>query len=396
MACLALSDETIDPQDDDAMLVLGDEEINRITETASIKAAPVPPVTQREQPAEATDEHLPQQRKDGGQVDEERSEAPVSMLYFSAEKTMRKLQEPRLYAQVLVRGESHIKMPLSRKAAKQSSLFLKSSGGHGGSMREYAQLILITGVMAALEMDDKILLGIFATSGSLIVVGDLKVLLGGSTGNIVAGVFLALVLVGLLAMRNTIRGIGEMDRYAKHYKAIEAKHLVGSGDDLGPASKTSNNVKQKHATKLDALLQRAEELVPDFKAHVSTKLSVSGGGTEPREVHGPCVKGRARAEQKIRNDYNDDASLLKDVLRCSIICSTMQDLCLVFAALLSLAAEGIVIILQVRWQLQPTGPAACALYCECNVTPLGRSCADQEPLPGRRSGWRLPRSQYKH
>ena len=131
-------------------------------------------------------------------------------------------------------------------------------------MREYAQLIFITGVMAALGMDDKVLLGIFATSASLIVAGDLKVPFGGNTGNVAAGVFLALVFIGLLAMRNTIRGIEEMDRYAKHYKAIEIKHLVESGDILRPASEISNTVKQKNTT-LEPLLQRAHELVSDFE-----------------------------------------------------------------------------------------------------------------------------------
>ena len=239
-------------------------------------------------------------------------------------------------------------------------------------MREYAQLIFITGVMAALEMDDKVLLGTFATATSLIVAGDLKVSLGGSTGNVVAGVFLALVFIGLLAMRSTIRGIEEMDRYAKHYKAIEVTHLVGSGDLLGPASEKNKNAKQKHVTKLDPLLRRAKEVLPDFEVRVSNKLAVSGDATQPREVHGPCVKGRARAEQKICNDYNGDASLLKDVLRCSIICSTMQDLCAVFAALLSLAAEGVVVILQVRWQLEPTGSAACALFVSNASWPIMR------------------------
>ena len=344
----------------------------------SIKVAPAPPVAQREHSdSKATGEHSDSnaavsQRKDGGgQVDEERTGAPVSTLYVNTEK--KTLQQPRLCAQELVRAESHTTMPLSHIAAKQFSFFLKSSGGHGGSsMREYAQLIFITGVMAALEMDDKVLLGIFATSASLIVAGDLKVSLGDSTGNIAAVAFLSLVFIGLLAMRNTIRGIEEMDRYEKHYKAIEVKHLVGSGDLLGPASNVSTNVKQKHATKLEPLLQRAEELASDFEVRVSDKLAASGGTTEPREVHGPCVKGHARAEQKIRNDYNGDASLLKDVLRCSVICSTMQDLCLVFAALLSLAAEGVVVILQVRWQLEPTGSAACALFVSNASWPIMR------------------------
>ena len=68
----------------------------------------------------------------------------------------------------------------------------------------------------------------------------------------------------------------------------------------------------------------------------------------PREVQGPCVKGRMRAEQKIRNDYDNDVRQLKDVLRFSIICDSMGDLCLVFGALLVLAENGVVIILQVR------------------------------------------------
>ena len=91
---------------------------------------------------------------------------------------------------------------------------------------------------------------------------------------------------------------------------------------------------------------------------MTNKLAVSGNDDateQPREVHGPCAKGRARAEQKIHNDYNDDASRLKDVLRCSVICNTMQDLCLVFATLLSLVAEGVVVILQVRWRVRSTG-----------------------------------------
>ena len=299
-------------------------------------------------------------------------------------------------AQVLVRGDSQNEMPPSLQTLKRSSFFSTNGAGrgHGGSMREYAQLIFITGVMAALEMDDKVLLGIFATAASLIVAGDLRVSLGGSTGNVVAGVFLALVFIGLLAMRSTIRGIEEMDRYAKHYKAIEVKHLVGSGDLLGPASEKNKNAKQKHVTKLDPLLRRAKEVLPDFEVRVSNKLAVSGDATQLRDVHGPCVKGRARAEQKIRNDYNGDASLLKDVLRCSIICSTMQDLCVVFAALLSLASEGVVVIFQVSRRFGSSA-AAHAYSVSCAFIRIRRlHCADKEPLPRRRRGWWLSRSQH--
>ena len=78
------------------------------------------------------------------------------------------------------------------------------------------------------------------------------------------------------------------------------------------------------------------------------------------------MKGLERSREKIRLDYKEDVRLLKDVLRCSIICNTMPDLCACFEALFKLAADGVIGILQIKNRLR--GEAAAGGYRDTNVT----------------------------
>jgi hypothetical protein len=56
--------------------------------------------------------------------------------------------------------------------------------------------------------------------------------------------------------------------------------------------------------------------------------------TEPsREIRGPNVKHLSRAREKIVLDYGGDASQLRDVLRGSVVCETVDEIDAVVDAL---------------------------------------------------------------
>ena len=118
------------------------------------------------------------------------------------------------------------------------------------------------------------------------------------------------------------------------------------------------------------MLGRALELAELFEVRVMQALgtAVAVAGSPPRELLGPSVKGLERSREKIRLDYKEDVSQLKDPLRCSIICNTMPGLCACFEALEKLAADGVVVILQIKNRLR--GEPAAGGYRDTNVTIL--------------------------
>ena len=69
-------------------------------------------------------------------------------------------------------------------------------------------------------------------------------------------------------------------------------------------------------------------------------------GSESKAL-GPNVKGIDRAKEKVRLQCNGDARLLRDVLRCSIICPTMAALCVCSKKLEDMRDRGLVKILEV-------------------------------------------------
>ena len=177
----------------------------------------------------------------------------------------------------------------------------------------------------------------------------------------------------MMAMRTTAKTIEGMDRYAQKYEDASEQHFNGlEGDQLGPESFAPEDndeppVRQPDvAATVESLLTRSEELKETFGAEVATVLAQ----TPDSEVKGPSVKGVTRSNEKVRLEYDGDARLLKDVLRCSIICATMSRLCECWTVLRELEKTGVVTILQVKNRFR--SGAAEGGYRDVNVNVLFR------------------------
>jgi len=146
-------------------------------------------------------------------------------------------------------------------------------------------------------------------------------------------------------------------REDKEKFGVAWQHLVetgGPGDEkqlldtlAGLASKTAlPNGKQptpKHSSKLadvDALLAEADELAPAFHATLRALTERVGG----RYQEGPN-KSRARAIEKIENDYMGDHTKLVDVVRASSIFVTFLELTHAVEALM---ADGCVLVVRAK------------------------------------------------
>jgi len=105
---------------------------------------------------------------------------------------------------------------------------------------------------------------------------------------------------------------------------------------------------------LQALLEQAKTLKDAFETRVLRPLAMAAG---PDGVWLSNLKQGPRIMEKIKNDYGGDASLLKDLLRGSILCTTLRELLLVCAALQRLADEGVIRICQVKNRFRDAGSA---------------------------------------
>ncbi len=67
-----------------------------------------------------------------------------------------------------------------------------------------------------------------------------------------------------------------------------------------------------------------------------------------RETRGPQLKGLLRAREKIAMDYDGDVSRLRDILRASIVCETVEELRMLGDELEALEVAGTVRVVQVK------------------------------------------------
>ena len=237
-----------------------------------------------------------------------------------------------------------------------------------------AQVFAVTATMAMVEVQSRNVLGMLLASSITMVAcrtyaGAGKGVLGVSG----AAVVVALALSTLWVMRKTTKTIEEMDEYAKKFEQARIEHLDElHGDALGPAPfALVEPVRQPdEAATVGLLVAKAHLLKGRFRDHVMLVLSES---VVISEALGPNVKGLERAHEKVKLDYGGDARLLKDVLRCSIICSSMPLLCACYVRLQELEAQGVVQILKVRGE----GPTARTRESPASLTP--DLCA---PAPG--------------
>ena len=139
--------------------------------------------------------------------------------------------------------------------------------------------------------------------------------------------------------------------------AVAAEVLCDNMMREFPSFVVEKGVRQPDAT-LDAVYAAAARAHPHMVvvcSHLLKEAGITDGAAEVRlptgeklmvdDAHAftrltlPALKGRARAEEKVKNDYNHNASRLVDVVRASIVCDAETQLAGVARALERLASR---------------------------------------------------------
>ena len=84
-----------------------------------------------------------------------------------------------------------------------------------------------------------------------------------------------------------------------------------------------------------------------------------------RETRGPQLKGLLRAREKIAMDYGGDASHLRDILRASIVCETVDELRTLGDELAALETAGTVRVVQVKNRFIGAPTPSETYLCQC-------------------------------
>ena len=201
-------------------------------------------------------------------------------------------------------------------------------------------LALLTLIMSMFETSDKVIIATFAASTTLVVLLSFltKAVASQNPGPWIAGLVLvvaAAVCCGP-AVRRMIRSIEAVDSISDEFDTA-AKKLLADRDESqrGPASFKPAAPRSQPSWELRDLYVLARERRDLFAVEVLEVLARAGKqATEPsRAIRGPSVKGLARAREKTTLDYGGDASRLRDVLRGSIVCETVDELDAVVDAL---------------------------------------------------------------
>mgnify|MGYP001395784482 CR=1 FL=1 len=201
-------------------------------------------------------------------------------------------------------------------------------------------LCLLTLIMSIFETGDKAIIATFAASTTLVVLLSFltKAVASQEPGPWIAGLVLvvaAAVCCGP-AVRRMIRSIEAVDSISDEFDTA-AKKLLADRDESqrGPASFKPVVPRSQPSWELRDLYVLARERRDLFAVEVLEVLARAGKqATEPsRVIRGPSVKGLARAREKTNLDYGGDASRIRDILRGSVVCETVDELNVVVNAL---------------------------------------------------------------
>jgi hypothetical protein len=244
------------------------------------------------------------------------------------------------------------------------------------------QILLITSNMAYSECNNHVTLLVCAVAGVIGCVLDLYEYHNSLAGSIAVGVyFVAYVSTGLALTRK----IEHMETIAAKYRSAddvlqlgalaEAEAKAGGAHanvcHLGPHTQMVDNLRQpsKEAASLQWLVREAGRLSENFEKVVLWRLhgAISGGDGEEGKRPKSNLKSTARAHEKAVLDYGKDNRFLKDMLRGSIVCKDVRQICLVWAALEQLETEGVLRILQVKNRFRGKPLATGYRDINCNV-----------------------------
>ena len=220
---------------------------------------------------------------------------------------------------------------------------------NGVTFQRQLHLAVITIAMGVIDVEDRGLLGLLLSSITVTAALGVTLQVEGTAGIVLAAAIVATTVGCIMLLRKSSLEIEGMDRYAKRFDAAEREHLCDreghwlEADRLGPASfkPHEGRVLQAEGSTVQSLTMKAEELLDGFGTDVLDACVHSPRCMSKK----PSIKCDKRAREKVRIEYDNDARYLKDILRGSVICDTMDQLCACFTALQSLES---ITVMQVR------------------------------------------------
>ena len=232
-------------------------------------------------------------------------------------------------------------------------------------------LALLTLIMSMFETSDKVIIATFAASTTLVV---LLWFLTNAVASQGRGPWIAgLVLVVVAAVccgpvvRRMIQNIEAVDAISGEFAAASTKLLADRDESQrGPASFKPSDPRRQPGRELRDIYVKARERRDLFAVEILEAVARAGkAATEPsRAIRGPSIKHLSRAREKIVLDYGGDAHRLRDLLRGSVVCATVDELDVVVDALRAKDVE--VIRIKNRFRDKPTPSGYREVLCGIN------------------------------
>ena len=191
---------------------------------------------------------------------------------------------------------------------------------------------LLTLIMSVFETGDKAIIAIFALSTTIVVLFWFMTKAVATGDPVWIAAFVLVVVAAILCgpvMRRMIRDIEAVDAISGEFEAAATKLLADRDEEQrGPASFAPPAPPRQPGRELRDIYVRARERRDLFAVEILEAAARAGKqATEPsREIRGPNVKHLSRAREKIVLDYGGDASQLRDVLRGSVVCETVDEI----------------------------------------------------------------------
>ena len=191
---------------------------------------------------------------------------------------------------------------------------------------------LLTLIMSVFETGDKAIIAIFALSTTIVVLFWFMTKAVATGDPVWIAAFVLVVVAAILCgpvMRRMIRDIEAVDAISGEFEAAATKLLADRDEaQRGPASFAPPAPPRQPGRELRDIYVRARERRDLFAVEILEAAARAGKqATEPsREIRGPNVKHLSRAREKIVLDYGGDASQLRDVLRGSVVCETVDEI----------------------------------------------------------------------
>ena len=202
-------------------------------------------------------------------------------------------------------------------------------------------LALLTLIMSMFETSDKVIIATFTASTTLVVLLWFLTKAVASQerrGEWITGLVLVIVAAVCCGpvVRRMIRSIEAVDAISGEFEAASMKLLADRDESQrGPASFKPSAPPRQPGRELRDIYVKARERRDLFAVEILEAVARAGKqATEPsRAIRGPSVKHLSRAREKIVLDYGGDARRLRDVLRGSVVCETVDELDVVVDAL---------------------------------------------------------------